>query len=227
MSGEVKAGADTSRAPSSQKIQQVHVGGDVMQLIGGQITVTIDGTGVKVPMGTTVLEAAKRVGVRIPTLCHHPDLCVAGVCRVCVVEVEGQRALQAACAYPVTGSLKVRTHTRKVPTDSSREIFHEARALFQALHLDRARIRLVGVRVEGILDSEEVESQLVLGAPDRGWREAEEAVDRLSARFGSGSVRPARLLPEHGAQDSRPVPGERHEVDAMGAPSTPEPTGRE
>jgi iron-only hydrogenase group A len=114
MSGEVKAGADTSRAPSSQKIQQVHVGGDVMQLIGGQITVTIDGTDVKVPMGTTVLDAARRVGVRIPTLCHHPDLCVAGVCRVCVVEVEGQRALQAACAFPITNSLKVRTHTRKV-----------------------------------------------------------------------------------------------------------------
>jgi len=114
MSGEVKAGADTSRAPSSQKIQQVHVGGDVMQMIGGQITVSIDGTDVKVPMGTTVLEAARRVGVRIPTLCHHPDLCVAGVCRVCVVEVEGQRALQAACAFPITSSLKVKTHTRKV-----------------------------------------------------------------------------------------------------------------
>jgi len=114
MSGEVKAGADTSRAPSSQKIQQVHVGGDVLQLIGGQITVSIDGTDVKVPMGTTVLEAARRVGVRIPTLCHHPDLCVAGVCRVCVVEVEGQRALQAACAFPITSSLKVKTHTRKV-----------------------------------------------------------------------------------------------------------------
>ena len=45
-----------------------------------------------------------------------------------------------------------RSHKRKVPTDSSREIFHEARSLFLALHLDRARIRLVGVRVEGILD---------------------------------------------------------------------------
>ena len=114
MSGEVKAGMDTSRAPSSQKIQQVHVGGDVMQMIGGQITVTIDGTDVKVPMGTTVLEAARQIGIRIPTLCHHPDLCVAGVCRVCVVEVEGQRTLQAACAFPITGSLKVKTHTRKV-----------------------------------------------------------------------------------------------------------------
>jgi NADH-quinone oxidoreductase subunit G/[NiFe] hydrogenase diaphorase moiety small subunit len=105
---------DTSRAPSSQKIQQVAVAGDVSQMIGGQITVNIDGTDVKVPMGTTLLDAAKRVGVRIPTLCHHPDLCVAGVCRVCVVEVEGQRALQAACAFPVTSSLKVRTHTKAV-----------------------------------------------------------------------------------------------------------------
>jgi NADH-quinone oxidoreductase subunit G/[NiFe] hydrogenase diaphorase moiety small subunit len=105
---------DTSRAPSSQKIQQVPVTSDVLQMIGGQITVNIDGQDVKVPMGTTVLDAARRIGVRIPTLCHHPDLCVAGVCRVCVIEVEGQRALQAACAFPVTGSLKVKTHTRKV-----------------------------------------------------------------------------------------------------------------
>ena len=91
-----------------------------------------------------------------------------------------------------------RSHTRKVPTDVSREIFHEARALYLALHLDRARIRLVGVRVEAVVESDEVEAQLVLGAPDRGWREAEEAVDRLADRFGRGSVRPARLLPEPG-----------------------------
>jgi iron-only hydrogenase group A len=114
MSGEVRPGIDTSRAPSSQKVQHVPVTGDMSQMIGGQITVNIDGHDLKVPMGTTILEAAKRIGVQIPTLCHHPDLCVAGVCRVCVVEVEGQRALQASCAYPVTGPLKVKTHTRKV-----------------------------------------------------------------------------------------------------------------
>lgn len=89
-----------------------------------------------------------------------------------------------------------RSHKRTVPTDVSREIFHEARALFEALHLDRARIRLVGVRAEGVLETDEVESQLVLGAPEHGWREAEEAVDRLAARFGRGSVRPARLITE-------------------------------
>jgi DNA polymerase-4 len=102
-----------------------------------------------------------------------------------------------------------RAHTRKVPTDTSREIFHEARALFRALRLDRARIRLVGVRVEGIVESDEVEAQLVLGAPERGWREAEEAVDRLADRFGRGSVRPARLLPDtpvEGAPDAHSPP---------------------
>jgi NADH-quinone oxidoreductase subunit G/[NiFe] hydrogenase diaphorase moiety small subunit len=62
----------------------------------------------------TILDAAKTIGVDIPTLCNHPDLKVAGVCRMCVVDVEGQRTLQAACVYPVTNSLTVNTHTRKV-----------------------------------------------------------------------------------------------------------------
>jgi NADH-quinone oxidoreductase subunit G/[NiFe] hydrogenase diaphorase moiety small subunit len=104
---------DTSRAPVSQRPHAVAGGGD-SQAIGANVSVTIDGVETKVPLGTTVLEAAKKVGVRIPTLCHHPDLCVAGVCRICVVEVEGQRTLQASCAYPVTSPLKVHTHTRKV-----------------------------------------------------------------------------------------------------------------
>ena len=106
--------ADADRAPVSQAPRPVTVTPDETQAIGGLVSVSIDGHDIKVPMGTTLLDAAKRVGVHIPTLCHHPDLRVAGVCRMCVVEVEGQRALQAACAYPVTGSLKVKTHTRKV-----------------------------------------------------------------------------------------------------------------
>lgn len=113
MSGDMRPCAETSRAPISQQ-SHVPVTGDVSQMIGGAITVNIDGQDLKVPMGTTILEAARQIGVRIPTLCHHPDLCVAGVCRVCVVEVEGQRTLQASCAFPVTAPLTVRTHTRKV-----------------------------------------------------------------------------------------------------------------
>ncbi len=104
---------DTSRAPVSQRGHTVARVADTAD-IGALVSVNIDGQDVKVPMGTTILEAARRIGVRIPTLCWHEDLCIAGVCRVCVVEIEGQRTLQASCAYPITAPLKVKTHTRKV-----------------------------------------------------------------------------------------------------------------
>ena len=78
------------------------------------IHVTIDGKPVDVEPKTTILEAAKRLGIRIPTLCHHEDLCKAGVCRVCLVEVEGSRTLEASCSYPITRPLTIHTHTRKV-----------------------------------------------------------------------------------------------------------------
>jgi len=84
------------------------------EAIGALIKVTIDDKEIKVPMGTTILEAAKMLGINIPTLCYHEDLCIAGVCRICVVEVEGSRTLQASCAYPITQPLKIHTHSRKV-----------------------------------------------------------------------------------------------------------------
>ncbi len=102
-----------SRAPKSERGQQVKPPADP-NAIGAQVTATIDGIDVKVPVGTTILDAARKIGIHIPTLCHHDDLCVAGVCRVCVVEVEGQRTLQASCAYPIMSHLNVRTHTPAV-----------------------------------------------------------------------------------------------------------------
>ncbi len=102
----------TSRAPVSQKGHQVPLTSP--EGIGAQVSITIDGRAVKVPFGTTILEAARTAGIRIPTLCQHDDLCIAGVCRICVVEVEGMRTLQAACAYPITSPLTIKTHTRKV-----------------------------------------------------------------------------------------------------------------
>lgn len=108
-----KNGREHSRAPLSQRVRKITTPSD-STAIGASVSVDIDGRLLKVPMGTTILEAASQAGIKIPTLCHHPDLCVAGVCRICVVEVEGQRALQASCAYPITSPLTVRTHTRKV-----------------------------------------------------------------------------------------------------------------
>ncbi|NTW39745.1 MAG: 2Fe-2S iron-sulfur cluster binding domain-containing protein, partial [Cellulomonadaceae bacterium] len=78
------------------------------------VTVTVDGRQVEVPMGASILEAAKRAGRRIPTLCHHPDLPDAGVCRVCLVEVSGQRNLQASCTFPLTAPVDIRTYSPRV-----------------------------------------------------------------------------------------------------------------
>jgi DNA polymerase-4 len=87
-----------------------------------------------------------------------------------------------------------RSRTLRDPTDVSREIFDVAKALYDALGLQRARIRLVGVRMEGLVDAQGAPIQGLLDEPDHGWREADRAVDRASARFGAGSVRPASLL---------------------------------
>jgi len=75
------------------------------------INLTIDGKKVSVPEGTTLLEAAKQEHVKIPTLCYHQDLCIAGNCRVCVVEVEGWRVLPAACATPAMEDMVVYTNS--------------------------------------------------------------------------------------------------------------------
>ena len=87
-----------------------------------------------------------------------------------------------------------RSRTLRSATDVGRDIYATVRELYDALGLQRARLRLVGVRVEGLLDADEAPRQLLLDEPELGWREAEQAVDRATARFGRGSVRPARLL---------------------------------
>ncbi|OGU58321.1 MAG: hydrogenase [Ignavibacteria bacterium RBG_13_36_8] len=73
------------------------------------ISVEINEKKVSVPFGSTILEACRDTQIHIPTLCHHEDLCVAGVCRVCVVEVEGMKTLQAACSFPITQPIKIKT----------------------------------------------------------------------------------------------------------------------
>ena len=78
------------------------------------INITINDTPLQVAEGTTILHAAKMINVHIPTLCHHEDLCVAGNCRICVVEVENDPNLIAACATPVRNNMKILTNTAKI-----------------------------------------------------------------------------------------------------------------
>ncbi len=114
------------------------------------------------------------------------------------VPAAGRRATSAA-----PSALKVRfadfstiTRSRTLarPTDVGKEIYDTVRGLYDALGLQRVRIRLVGVRMENLADATTAPQQLILGEHEHGRREAEVAVDALRARFGSDAVRPARLV---------------------------------
>ena len=78
------------------------------------INLLINDQKVSVKEGTTVLAAAKELKINIPTLCNHDDLCIAGNCRVCVVEQKGAKALIASCATPVSEGMEIHTNTLKV-----------------------------------------------------------------------------------------------------------------
>lgn len=78
------------------------------------VTVTIDGEKIQVPKESTVLEAARSIGIKIPTLCYHPEYKPEGSCRICLAEVEGARSLVAACVFPVSEGMVVKTNTPAV-----------------------------------------------------------------------------------------------------------------
>jgi DNA polymerase-4 len=116
-------------------------------------------------------------------------------------KVAGRMRTAAVAGRTVT--LKVRfadfttiTRSRTLPeaTDVTREIYRTAADLFVALGLQRARLRLVGVRVEGLVPRATVQRQLVLGAREHGWPDADRAMDRAALRFGHTAVRPASLI---------------------------------
>ncbi|HHY24087.1 MAG TPA: 2Fe-2S iron-sulfur cluster binding domain-containing protein, partial [Clostridiaceae bacterium] len=75
------------------------------------VNITIDDRKIQVPKNYTVLEAAKQANISIPTLCFLKDINEIGACRMCVVEVKGARSLQAACVYPVSEGLVIRTQS--------------------------------------------------------------------------------------------------------------------
>jgi len=108
---------------------------------------------------------------------------------------------RSSCGRTVT--LKVRFHdfttitrsrTLREPTNMTAEIYATAAQLFAALGLGRRRLRLVGVRVEGLVDVGAVARQMALGEREHGWIDAERAIDRAVDRFGKGAVRPASLI---------------------------------
>ena len=85
-----------------------------------------------------------------------------------------------------------RSKTLPLAIDSTQEIYEVVRTLYQGLKIERARLRLVGVSLENLQG--DAHEQLLLGSREKGWREADSAIDRARARFGSASVRPGRLI---------------------------------
>ena len=85
------------------------------------IDIKIDGQAVSVPEGSTILDAAKKIGIETPTLCYLESLTPVNVCRVCVVELEGSRTLVPACSRKVEPNMSIKTDSERVRL--SRRIF--------------------------------------------------------------------------------------------------------
>jgi len=79
-----------------------------------KIKATINGSEVQADAGTTILDAARMIGIEIPTLCYSPDLKPTGNCRICVVEVQGFRTLVGACHTPLAAGMVIETNSPKV-----------------------------------------------------------------------------------------------------------------
>jgi iron only hydrogenase large subunit-like protein len=79
-----------------------------------KISLTIDEVPIQVDEGTTIMEAAEQLGIRIPRLCYHPDLSLAGSCRVCIVDVKGMGYYLAACSSQVWEGMEVQTNSPEI-----------------------------------------------------------------------------------------------------------------
>jgi DNA polymerase-4 len=158
-----------------------------------------------------------------PTDVDDPDVIRKELLRLSGRTAQGLRG--AGCvARTVTVKLRLasfktitRSRTLGEPTDLAREIYTAACALYETSGLDdRARLRLVGVRATGLRPATGAAHQLAFGDRPAGWREAEQAVDRIARRFGTDSVRPAALFgsPQDPAADAS-------RDDPVDAPSNP------
>ena len=78
------------------------------------VNIKINGVACSVPEGSTILEASRIAGIKIPTFCYLKDINAIGACRICVVEVKGARSLVAACVYPVNEGMEIFTNSPKV-----------------------------------------------------------------------------------------------------------------
>ena len=129
-----------------------------------------------------------------------PEIVVKEILRMCE---RASSRMRERSLFAKTITLKVRfadfttvnrSKTLPLPIDTTHEIYEVAKALYEALSIERARIRLVGVSLENL--HTDTHEQLVLGARESSWRELQGGIDAAKARFGGNSVRPGRLIDE-------------------------------
>ena len=134
------------------------------------VTLKINDIPVTVPEGTTVLEAARNAGIKIPSLCFLKGVNEIGACRICVVEVKGAKSLVASCVYPVSEGMEVQTNTERV---------RHSRQLTLELILSNHRMDCLTCARNAHCELRELAAELGIDAvryaneellPDRGFR---------------------------------------------------------
>ena len=136
------------------------------------ITVTIDNKQVTVPEGTSVLQAADMLNLNIPRLCYHPDLPPVSACRLCVVEIEGDRLLRTACSWKCQEGMKISTKTKKV---------RDARKMALELLLSRHPMKCTECVRNGSCELQTVADQLGIREISFEYRERKGQLDTSSA----------------------------------------------
>jgi iron-only hydrogenase group A len=135
------------------------------------ITITIDGQKVNVPEGTTILDAAEKINIKIPRLCYHPDLPAVSACRVCVVEVEGDRLLRTACSWKCRDGMNVSTMNKKV---------RDARKMSLELLLSRHPMKCTECVRNGYCELQDVADQLGIREISFEYNERKGSLDTSS-----------------------------------------------
>ena len=149
--------------------------------------VIIDGNEIRFEPGETVLEAAMRAEIEIPTLCYDPRLTPAGACRMCLVEMDGLRLMQPACSYKAAPGLVVRTQTPRV--QRNREFIlslHLADTIQdRAVMEDRwqAGITVLGLAEDGVALALDEHNRALVSA------EMEDALKAAEAKIVSGEIK--------------------------------------
>jgi DNA polymerase-4 len=179
------------------------------------------------PRRVTGEQAEKSIGAETT---FDTDVRDPAVLRRTMVELTGKvaRRLRRSGQVGRTVSIKVRfddfrtlnrSRTLPVATDVTREILDTAWGLFTAL-APREPIRLVGIRMESLAATGSAPRQLAMDEPERGWREAERAVDAVVARFGAAAVRPAALLGGGSERGRRPGSAAGHPSETRSHPES-------